>query len=55
MRIPVPFMTIPDPNAVFNVVVVLTIFPNLSTTLTPDLFASLGCGQQYRNFKNEDE
>ena len=31
------------------------IFPNLVTTLTPDLFASLGCGQQYRNFKNEDD
>ena len=31
------------------------IFPNLATTLTPDLFASLGCGQQYRNFKNEDK
>ena len=34
---------------------VFDILPNLATTLTPDLFASLGCGQQYRNFKNEDE
>ena len=31
------------------------IFPNLATSLTPGLFASLGCGQQYRNLKNEDE
>ena len=30
------------------------IFPNLATTLTPDLFVSLGCEQQYGNFKNED-
>ena len=31
------------------------IFPNLTTNLIPDLFVSLGCGQQYNNFKNEDK